>query len=120
MIDIPKGKVDAVNLYRDMHNIKHNSPYFFNWLKDQLNILDVENRTAVEDFKQRQGGAQVLEYITEQMDKSQEERIADLERQLNVLSGHVGRLIETTQNIVDYLNEQALALKVPFKDDVPK
>ena len=54
------------------------------------------------------------------MNKSQEERIADLERRLSVLSGHVGRQIEITQKIVDYLNEQALALKVPFKDDVPK
>ena len=73
MIDVPKEKVDAINLYRDMLNIKHTSQYFYNWLKDQLNILDVENRTAVEDFKQRQGAAQVLEAIIEQMNNSQEE-----------------------------------------------
>ena len=53
------------------------------------------------------------------MDKSQKQRIVDLERQLNVLAGHVGRLIDKTQKIVEYLDYQAVALKVPFKEKQP-
>lgn len=73
MIEIPKDRVAAILIHKDMHAIKYGFPHFFNWLTDQLKILDVENRTAVEDFKQRQGAAQTLEFITKQMDKSQKE-----------------------------------------------
>ncbi len=74
MIALPQDKVVLVNLLKEMYAIKYGFPLFFSWLEDQLHILDVENRTAaVEDFQQRQGGAQFLEFLITQMDKSKDE-----------------------------------------------
>ena len=73
MIALPQDKVVLINLHKEMHAIKHGYPLYFSWLKDQLNMLDIDNRTAVDDFKERQGAAQVVEFIITQMDKSQKE-----------------------------------------------
>ena len=73
MIALPQDKVVLVNLLKEMHAIKHGYPLYFNWLKSQLNILDIENRTAVDDFKERQGAAQVVDFVITQMDNSLEQ-----------------------------------------------
>lgn len=73
MLRIPTNAVEARNIYQELFHMKHGK--VFEWLEDQVKIMDFENRMELDErvLRMRQGAAQAISQIIEHINNSKDE-----------------------------------------------